>query len=550
MKVSVCMITYNHQRFIAQAIDSVLMQQVGFDYEIVIGEDCSTDNTRSIVIDYENRFPDRIKSLLNEKNLGMMLNFIQTMQACTGQYIALCEGDDYWTLPQKLQKQVDFLDSHPEFAICSHNVKVKREGSTQSHEWLGARHKEVSTLEDLLRDGSGGATSSLVFRNRVFGDFPEWYYTIHGGDWALQVLCASHGKLRYFREVMGCYRIHAGGSLAHFSAKAEAVEIEAIALPSKYSIDVCECVNKHFNYRYNSLIKKRIAYWHWYAALDYKAHGKIKIARKYALKVLSELLPPSNWFTAKDLQILFLLFLPSSIVSAIKVVLRSSLRLIRRIKQFIANRWVRRIFNNLYVKYKNFSVIPKDTFIENLYLCKRFSAVDGCVVECGVWKGGMVAAIAEIMSSHRQYYLFDSFDGLPPAQEIDGEAAKAWQKDTSSPWYFDNCRVEIEFAEKAMQLSGAKRYQLIKGWFSETLANFSPNQQIAVLRLDSDWYNSTMQCLNGLYKYVVKGGLIIIDDYYTWDGCAKAVHEFLSINQLPDKIYQSSKGVCYIVKQS
>jgi len=161
----------------------------------------------------------------------------------------------------------------------------------------------------------------------------------------------------------------------------------------------------------------------------------------------------------------------------------------------------------------------------------------------------MIAAIAEIMNSHRQYYLFDSFEGLPPAQEIDGEAAKAYQKDTSSPLYFDNCRAEMEFAEKAMQLSGAKRYQLSKGWFSETLANFRPDQPIAVLRLDADWYDSTMQCLNGLYKYVAKGGLIVIDDYYTWDGCAKAVHDFLSINQLPDRIYQSSEGVCYIVKQ-
>lgn len=342
MKVSVYMITYDHERFIAQAIDSVLMQQVDFDYEIVIGEDCSTDNTRSIVIDYRNRFSDKIKLLLNEKNLGMIPNFIQTMQACTGQYIAMLEGDDYWTLPHKLQKQVDFLDSHPEFAICSHNVKVKREGSTQFHEWLGARHKEVSTLEDLLRDGSGGATCSLVFRNGVFGDFPEWYYTIHGGgDWALQVLCASHGKLRYFREVMGVFRRHDRSSLYAVTVAAKAKGEEAIALPSKYSIDVCECINKHFNYRYNSLIKKQISYWHWQAALDYKAHGKTKIAKKYALKALSELLPP-NWFTAKDIQKLFLLFLPSSIVSAIKVVLGSSLRLIRKTKQFIANKPIKK----------------------------------------------------------------------------------------------------------------------------------------------------------------------------------------------------------------
>lgn len=109
MKVSVLMITYNHEKFIAQAIDSILMQQVNFDYEIVIGEDCSTDGTRAIVIQYQKEYPDKIRLLLPEENLGMHKNFVQTFRACQGEYIALLEGDDYWTSPRKLQKQVDFF---------------------------------------------------------------------------------------------------------------------------------------------------------------------------------------------------------------------------------------------------------------------------------------------------------------------------------------------------------------------------------------------------------------------------------------------------------
>src|SRR5262245_24288404 len=124
VKVSVAMITYNHGNFIAQAVESILMQVVNFDYEIIIGEDCSTDETRNVVIEYRNRFPHRIKMLLHDKNVGLMQNFIQTIEACRGQYVALCEGDDYWTSPYKLQKQVDFLESHPEYAICFHNVTV------------------------------------------------------------------------------------------------------------------------------------------------------------------------------------------------------------------------------------------------------------------------------------------------------------------------------------------------------------------------------------------------------------------------------------------
>ena len=106
MKVSIAMVTYNHEKFIAKALDSVLMQRTDFDYEIVIGEDCSSDNTRNIVIEYKRRYPDNIVLFLNEKNLGMYGNCSQVFQACQGEYIAVLEGDDYWTSPDKLQKQV------------------------------------------------------------------------------------------------------------------------------------------------------------------------------------------------------------------------------------------------------------------------------------------------------------------------------------------------------------------------------------------------------------------------------------------------------------
>lgn len=200
-------------------------------------------------------------------------------------------------------------------------------------------------------------------------------------------------------------------------------------------------------------------------------------------------------------------------------------------------------------KYSNFSTISRATFIENLALAESFSRVKGCVVECGVWRGGMIAAMAEILGKDRSYYLFDSFEGLPPAQEVDGYRAKAWQNDTSSKIYFNNYSAEIGFAEKAMTLSGAENYFIVKGWFADTLKDFKPDSPIAILRLDGDWYDSTMQCLEGLYKYVAKGGVIIIDDYYTWIGCSKAVHDFLSRNQLSDVIRHTPRGVCYIIKQ-
>ena len=106
--LSIASITYNHEQFIAQAIESWLMQKTSFEIEIIIGEDCSTDNTRAIIEKYRKLHPDLIKLIISESNVGMMPNFIRTLAACRGKYIALCEGDDYWTDPYKLQKQVDF----------------------------------------------------------------------------------------------------------------------------------------------------------------------------------------------------------------------------------------------------------------------------------------------------------------------------------------------------------------------------------------------------------------------------------------------------------
>lgn len=116
--VSVFMITYNHENYIEHAIEGVLMQKTSFPIELIIGEDCSTDNTRKIVREYEGRYTEIIKAQYPEKNRGMNNNFLTVLQSARGKYIALCEGDDYWTDPLKLQKQVDFLEANPEYSLC------------------------------------------------------------------------------------------------------------------------------------------------------------------------------------------------------------------------------------------------------------------------------------------------------------------------------------------------------------------------------------------------------------------------------------------------
>lgn len=203
----------------------------------------------------------------------------------------------------------------------------------------------------------------------------------------------------------------------------------------------------------------------------------------------------------------------------------------------------------LYEKYKKYTMVPKELFMLNLDLCNAFKRVEGDYVECGVWRGGMSAAVSEVLGKKKQLHLFDSFEGLPPAKEIDGKEALAWQKDKKSPGYFDNCTADESYAIEAMKLAKHDNYQLYKGWFDKTLPG-SIRQPIGILRLDGDWYDSIIICMEHLYPKIVEGGIIVLDDYYTWDGCTKAVHDYLSGIKSPSRICQWHNSIAYIIKKS
>jgi O-methyltransferase len=187
--------------------------------------------------------------------------------------------------------------------------------------------------------------------------------------------------------------------------------------------------------------------------------------------------------------------------------------------------------------------------------------VPGVFVECGVWRGGCAAAM--LLAQRQQHggvvrktYLLDSFEGLPPATERDGEVALAWQADTTGPSYHDNCRVSVDEVRAAMEALAfpAESWTLVQGWFDETvppLAQELREQRIALLRLDGDWYDSTAVCLEHLVPVVPEGGVVILDDYYVFDGCTRATHDFLSHHDLPYRICPVPGGVgAYFVKQS
>ncbi len=209
--VSVCVTTYNHEKFIQEALDGIIMQQVKFPYEIIIGEDHSKDSTREIVIAYQKKYPDKIRLRLARENLYRLGyspgGIIRTK--CRGKYITMCDGDDYWTDPLKLQKQVDFLEVHEECAGCFHETQKILEDGTYGI-CFGKNAKSFMTVEDTLEWGTKIHISSFVFRNIVHS-FPDWIQEVRSGDMALYTILASYGLLGKVPGVMSIYRIHEGG---------------------------------------------------------------------------------------------------------------------------------------------------------------------------------------------------------------------------------------------------------------------------------------------------------------------------------------------------
>lgn len=211
MKLSVCCITYNQEKYIAEAIESMLAQQTNFDFEIVIGEDGSTDATRNICEKYSQKYPPKIKLLHSAGNLGMNPNLERTLKACSGEYVALCEGDDYWIDKNKLQKQVDFLEANPSFAICYHRVYELYRNNKLKLEEINTDETEKEYTIEYLAKGNCMHTASVVFRNGLINKFPSWFNKSPVGDYVLHMLNAVHGKIKYLPVPMAVYRKHHGG---------------------------------------------------------------------------------------------------------------------------------------------------------------------------------------------------------------------------------------------------------------------------------------------------------------------------------------------------
>lgn len=247
LKLSVWMITYNHEKYIAQAIESVLSQRTTFEFDLVIGEDFSTDTTRSICRAYATRFPGKINVLEHSKNIGIHANLVATLRACRGQYVATLEGDDYWTDPLKLQKQVDFMDANPDFVLCYQKTREINEVTGEEKITNETDHPETDMIE-LLERGWFMRTGSLLFRNGLIGDFPDWYFAYRSTDYMLHILLAEHGKIKFLNDTTSVYRRHETGITQSFQ--------RGIIEFNEKKRQLLDQLNVYLGYRYQDSIRK------------------------------------------------------------------------------------------------------------------------------------------------------------------------------------------------------------------------------------------------------------------------------------------------------
>lgn len=214
MKVSVLMITYKHENFIKEAIESILSQIVNFDVELIISDDFSPDFTKEVVNSIVNTSTVIIRYFRQTENIGMQKNFEFTYSKATGEYIALCEGDDYWIDNLKLQKQIDFLDQNIKYTLCASQSIILKKGGTFKN-----TTKTGEIVFDDVIEKNVISTASIVYRSTSLSYLSKMLYQVPAGDWMLQILALESGLGYIFKDFMSVYRVHNDGVWSQLSKK-------------------------------------------------------------------------------------------------------------------------------------------------------------------------------------------------------------------------------------------------------------------------------------------------------------------------------------------
>ena len=261
-KVSVCIQTFQHGKYIEQCLDSILSQEFGCDYEILIGEDNSSDGTREICIDYAQKYPGIIRLFLHERENNIQINgrptgrfnFAYNLFSARGEYIALCEGDDYWIDDLKLQKQLDLLENTGYVACFTNGIVELTNGEKLNSYVKKIPESGIVSFDRIARDGGGlFPTASLFFRN-CLKDYPEFFLEVMSGDRALSLLLANKGTFYFLADKTCVYRIHQGGL---FSSILE--DDSGRVNVYKSNIDLLERFNEFTNYKHKDMVSRAIS---------------------------------------------------------------------------------------------------------------------------------------------------------------------------------------------------------------------------------------------------------------------------------------------------
>lgn len=289
--VTTLVMAYNHAQMIQQALESALAQDVEGRHEILVADDGSTDDTRDIIRLYRDQNPKVIRLLFSEQNMGENAVRARGARAARGAYVALLDGDDYWTSSQKLRKQIAFLERRPNYAICFHNaLVVYDDGSERSHPFHSDTPAQrlsrpvppiTSTLEEIAA-GNFMLSCSVMFRRGLIDEFPAWYFRATIPDWPFHVLNAEHGLIGYLDEVLSAYRVHGGGAwsdrISHYQDPKDLSDI----------IWIHDEINRHLGFRYDARIRKQTAYLAGRAARLLAEQGRFEEAAVQARRALSD----------------------------------------------------------------------------------------------------------------------------------------------------------------------------------------------------------------------------------------------------------------------
>ena len=207
LKVSVVVITYNQEKYIRETLDNIVSQITNFKFEALVSDDCSTDKTARIISEYAVKYPDIIKPILRKENVGILKNYLEVLALCNGKYIALCEGDDYWCDENKLQKQVDFMEKNPDYALCYHPAKMVYVEESSAPVVIGSSvYQNPQPYYNLLKANYIPANSIMYRAKYLKEELNNYPDDIYPPDWFSHISVARHGKIGYLPDVMYVYR--------------------------------------------------------------------------------------------------------------------------------------------------------------------------------------------------------------------------------------------------------------------------------------------------------------------------------------------------------